>query len=226
LRTCIALVIVAMLPMLGGSACVNVGAGNSPQPRFFLLEAKSSTMPEWAQKKMPAHTAIGIGPVAIPRYLDRPQILTRVNNLKLRTDEFHQWAEPLSVSIPRIIGENMASLTSGGRIRLFPWNRSTQVNVQVSMDIHRFEADADGKVILKATWRIVTVQDRHLLAERRSIIEQPSTGNGAGGTVEGMSLALSDLSLEIAANLAVLMQTQKKSIVPESRKESPAQGVE
>lgn len=210
MRTCIVLVIVALLSMVGGSGCVTVGSGNSPRTRFFLLEAKSTNIPQWAQQKMLSDTNIGIGPVTIPHYLDRPQILTRANDdQELIADEFNQWAEPLKASIPRIIGENMASLTGGGRIRLFPWSQSTQVNVQAAMDIHRFEADADGNVILKATWRLVTVKDRHLIMEKQSIIEKASTGNGVSGIVEGMSLALSDISLEIAGDLAELTLAPK-----------------
>lgn len=218
MRPCIILAIIAMLALMGGSACFNMSAGTSPGTRFFLLEAKSehTPVPKRAQKKGLPHIAIGIGPVVLPHYLDRPQILTRINNQELLADEFNRWAEPLKVSIPRILGENLAWLSGGGRIRIFPWNRSAHVNIQVSMDIHRFEADAAGKITLKATWRIVAVKDRQLLKERQSIIERASTGTGAGAKVEGMSLALSDLSLEIAGDLAGITPTQKKSTTPET----------
>lgn len=218
MRPCILLAIMAMLPLVGGSACVNVGAGHSPETRFFLLEAKSEhrPKPEWVQQKRLAHTAIGIGPVALPRYLDRPQILTRVNDQELLSDEFNQWAEPLKLSIPRIMGENLVSFGGGGRVRIFPWPQSARINIQVSMDIHRFESDAKGKIILKATWRIVDVTNRQTQKERLAIIEKESTGTDIGGRVEAMSLALADLSLEIAGNLAELIQTQKASTAPEN----------
>ena len=208
---------IAMLLLLGGSACVNVGAGYSPKTRFFLLEAKSEhcPKPDWARQKMLAGKAIGIGPVALPRYLDRPQILTRINGLELLPDEFDQWAEPLKVSIPRIMGENLASLGGDARIRVFPWNPSARINIQVSVDIHRFESDDSGQIVLKATWHIVDVKDRQPLRERLAIIEKASTGTDIGDRVEAMSLALADLSLEIGENLAELIQTQKKLTAPE-----------
>ena len=209
--------VIAMLLLLGGSACVNLGTGYSPQTRFFLLEAKSEHLPkpDWAQQKMLAGKAIGIGPVALPRYLDRPQILTRINGQELLSDEFNQWAEPLKVSIPRIIGENLASLGGDGRIRIFPWNPSARINIQVSVDIHRFESDDSGTIALKAAWHIVDGKDRQPLRERLAIIEKASAGTDIGGKVEAMSLALADLSLEIGENLAELIQTPKKSTTSE-----------
>jgi uncharacterized lipoprotein YmbA len=163
---------------------------------------------------MLAGNAIGIGPVAIPRYIDRPQILTRINGQELLSDEFNQWAEPLKVSIPRIMAENLASLGGGGHIRIFPWNQSARINIQVSVDIHRFESDENGQITLKATWHIVDATDRQPLRERLSIIEKASAGTNIGGKVETMSLALADLSLEIGENLAQLIQAQKKSTAP------------
>lgn len=212
------LAVIAMLLLLGGSACVNVGAGHSPKTRFFLLEAKSEhcPKPDWARQKMLAGNAIGIGPVALPHYLDRPQILTRINHQELLADEFSQWAEPLKDSIPRIMGENLASLGGGGRIRVFPWGQSTQINIQVSMNIHRFESDDSGRIALKATWQIVNIKDRQPLRERLAIIEKASTGADIGGRVKAMSLALADLSLEIGENLAQLIQAQKKSTPPQN----------
>ena len=198
-----------MLTLVTISACVNVGAGTSPETRFFLLETKSKNTPGRTQERMFDPTVIGIGPVALPRYLDRPQILTRINGQELLADEFNHWAEPLKVSIPRVMGENLASLITGSRIRVFPWKPSARIRFQVSMDIHRFEADAEGGVILKAIWRIVNARDRQLLKERESIIKQASMGAGVNHRVEGMSLALSAFSLEIAENLADLRRTLK-----------------
>ncbi len=210
MRTGLFWAIIALFTLMVSSACVNVGGGNSPETRYFLLEAKSTAPPGFAQTPLITRLAIGIGPVRVPRYLDRPQILTRLNEQEFLSDEFNQWLEPLKISIPRIMGENLSVLTGSSRIRTFPWNSSTRLDYRLSMDVLRFDADADGKVRLKATWRIVIGEDRHRSTERQSIIEKTAVGSGVGGRVEGLSLALADLSQKIATELINLNSQLKE----------------
>ena len=214
MRTIMILITIALLAFIGSSACINVGSGISPETRYFLLEANSIAMAEGAGQNMLANIDIGIGPVTIPRYLDRPQILTRISDQELQVDEFNQWAEPLKISIPRVLGENLSSLTGGNPIRRFPWKPSDPIDIQVFLDIHRFETDANGKVTLKATWRIKSAKSRQWLSTRTSFIQRTPAGAGIGDKVEAMSVSLSDLSLAIAKELAAPSSSLKKDTGP------------
>ena len=56
------------------SGCVSVP--NSPTPRFYMLETVNENQ---SSKKIniASDALIGVGPVKIPEYLDRPQIVTQ-----------------------------------------------------------------------------------------------------------------------------------------------------
>ena len=47
--------------------------------------------------------SLGVGPIEVPRYLDRPQIMTRTGPNEMALAEFDLWAEPLKEGIPRIL---------------------------------------------------------------------------------------------------------------------------
>ncbi|MDH5298187.1 MAG: PqiC family protein, partial [Desulfobulbaceae bacterium] len=64
---------------------------------------------------------IGIGPVGLPEYLDRPQIVTRLTPNRLHLAHNHRWAEPLGQNIARVLGENLSPLLGTDRILLPPW---------------------------------------------------------------------------------------------------------
>ena len=53
---------------------------------------------------------IGVGPITVPKYLDRPQIVTRSGRNQLALGEFDRWAEPLQDNVLRVLAENLAFL--------------------------------------------------------------------------------------------------------------------
>ena len=99
--------------------------------------------------------AVGVGPVELPGYLDRPQMVTRASATRLDMAEFEQWAEPLQDSVARILAENLSLLLSTNDVELFPWKRSTRFDYQVIVSILQFEAEASGSVWLRARWTIL-----------------------------------------------------------------------
>jgi hypothetical protein len=84
--------------------------GTSAPSRFYVLAPLEA--PEAEPQLAPGERclAIGIGPVEIPAYLDRPQIVTRLSNNELNLAEFDKWAEPLRDNLIRVLAENISSL--------------------------------------------------------------------------------------------------------------------
>ena len=85
-KTLIQVAVVLLALML----CLYSCAGKSTSSKFYVL----SPMPQSALSATEG-TTIGVLPVAMPDYLDRPQIVTRASENKIKIDEFSRWAEPL-----------------------------------------------------------------------------------------------------------------------------------
>ena len=64
--------------------------------------------------------ALEVGPVTLPGYLDRPQIVTRKGRDEIEPAEFDLWPEPLKSSVSRTLGENLATLLRTDRVAIFP----------------------------------------------------------------------------------------------------------
>jgi uncharacterized lipoprotein YmbA len=142
--------------------------------------------------------AIGVGPVAIPEYLNRGQIVTRTGENQLELAEFDRWAEPLQKNLARVLALNFSTLLSTDRVALHPWNRSTPMDYQVIVDVGRFEAGEDGTTSLLARWSIVDGADRKILRVRKSSLSEPIANGDYEATVASMSRAVAALSREIA----------------------------
>src|ERR671936_2230343 len=59
---------------------------------------------------------IGVGPVIVPGYLDRSQIVTRTATDQVELSTFHRWAEPLPEGIARILAEEISARVPTERI--------------------------------------------------------------------------------------------------------------
>src|SRR5262245_66066254 len=91
------------------ASLLGLGACASTPSRFYILNAltASDTMAATAGEQGPV---IGVGPIMLPKYLDRPQIVTRASRNQLTLGEFDRWAEPLQDNVTSVLAENLARL--------------------------------------------------------------------------------------------------------------------
>ncbi|MGH7382325.1 MAG: PqiC family protein [Candidatus Methylomirabilales bacterium] len=192
----------ASVMILGG--CIG---GKSSPAKFFVLSALPN--PETTKGAVAAErgVAIGVGPVSLPPYLDRPEIVTRAGGNKLHLAEFDRWAEPLRQNFTRVLAQNLSNLIPTDRAALYPWERSVPIKYQVLVDVARFEGSADGNSLLMARWSIVGADGKQeLLAGQSSFSESIGPPQDYEATVSAMSRTLADLSREIAAAIKTLSQ--------------------
>ncbi|MEE9549424.1 MAG: PqiC family protein [Candidatus Binatia bacterium] len=188
-----------------GVSLIALGGCAATQPtRFYVLSSLPRSETNQAES-VKGGVAVGIRPVAFPKYLDRPQIVTRASRNQLDIAEFDQWAEPLKNNFGNVIAENLSILVPTNRIAVFPWTKSTPIDYQVSVEVTRFEASAGGDSLLTARWSIMGKNGKKLILRRKSKFNEPLAGGGeAGGrqdfkaTVSAMNRALESLSREIA----------------------------
>ena len=150
--------------------------------------------------------AVGLGPIELPRYLDRPQIATHASRNELKFAEFNQWAEPLQANVSRVLSENLSHLLATDYIALHPWPRSMPVAYQVAIQITHFEGSTGEHGKLIARWQIIDAESQDELMRQTSRFQTAAETTAYGAIAAAMSRALGDLSREIAAALTTLAQ--------------------
>lgn len=158
-------------------------------------------MPDKIEKSMPG-IAIGIGPIKLPEYLDRPNIVTRAGGNELTISEFDRWAGSLKEDFTRVLAENISMLIGTDKIVIYPWRRSTLIDYQVEIDVIRFEGKLGEDAILKVRWAIFGDDDKKMLLVRTSTLQESTGGNGYDDLVAAWSKMLIRLSHEIAHEIA------------------------
>ncbi|MDD2679302.1 MAG: PqiC family protein [Candidatus Omnitrophica bacterium] len=193
--SCAALVLFALI--LNG--CVAVSG--SPNPRFYM-PAPISQQETVQAIDVPLGTIIAVGPIWIPGYLDRPQIVTRDKHGNFHFAQFDRWAEPLDSALARLINENLARLLPAASIQLFPCSFAIPLDYQVILEIVKLDSELDKDMNLTAQWSIINAKSRKLLLTKRSQFIQPINPHDYYGLTQALNTACAALSREIAGKLA------------------------
>ena len=187
------------------SGCI----GTSQPSRFYALSSLQGPEPIPHATSTSLSTIVAVGPLAIPDYLNRPQIVTRAGRNEMRVNEFQRWADGLEDNLSRTVVEDLSVLLPPDRFSVIRWMPAVQGDVpityRVAVDVVRFDATPGGTVFLEADWAIRGKEKTVVLAKKSSI---SGTAGGAEFTdlVVAMSKAVEDLSREIAAGVTILDQ--------------------
>ncbi len=176
--------------------------GKSHAPTNFLLNSvpgeldpQGSLDKQWAPA---SGVRVGVGPVRLPEYLNRPQIVSRTSGNEVGVQEFYRWAEPLKDGLPRVLAENISQLLNSTQVAVFPWSRSFQLDVQVAVEVLRFDGIPGGEVTLDALWTLLDGHRNVLQESRRASLTVVSRGEDYESLVDAHNRLLFLLGREIA----------------------------
>ena len=94
--------------VLGG--CVNLGKGTQQTTKFYVLHSLYSAQEDTQTPKVKSDLVVGVGPVQLPQYVNRPQIVTRTGRNELEVAPFARWGEPLEENYSRVLAENLTTI--------------------------------------------------------------------------------------------------------------------
>lgn len=196
IKECLLLVL-AMAVLLAGCAT------SKPVQYYQLSAMREDRAP--AEFAVPKEATIGLGPVSLPEYLVRPQIVSRTSANRLTISNSHRWAEPLEENLPRVLSENLSALLGTDRILSQPWTNARKVDCQIVVDVLQFEGGPNGTVNLISRWKVMGRDGLVLLPERRSSITLNATAQDQEAMIVALSQGVLGLAREIAAALPPLL---------------------
>ncbi|MHC4852686.1 MAG: PqiC family protein [Planctomycetota bacterium] len=193
------LLLYAALPLV-------VAACRSEPANFYLLTPVHHPS-NGSDTQTAAGPWVGIGPITLPQYLDRPQIVIRAAAGAVTLGEFDQWAESLQDGLSRVIGENLAVLLPTDRVTIFPWRRATAIDYQIVVQVIEFDAESDGAAVLAARWAVMGPGGNVELLRRQTRLVEPANSRSYADIVAAMSRAVGSLSGEIVDAIKSLRRT-------------------
>ncbi len=190
------ILLIALGLVMGG--CSPFGAGTQRQTKYYVLSSlQSETTPIQPLADL-SGIGLGVGPIRMPLYLDRSDIVTRGSLNQVDIADFAQWAGPLQENFSRVLAENLSVLLATDKVGIFPFVRRESVDYNVTVYVTRFDGMPGGKAHLRARWSILDNKRKQSFYEKHTVVSQPVENNTVEALIAAKSRTVADLSREIA----------------------------
>ena len=170
----------------------------TPAVKYYTLNPSFDSQPDNFQAVSGEAFAIGVGPVEFPKFLDRPQILTRKSQSRVMVSEFHRWAGPFSEDFLRVLTKNISMLLPAERVSAYPWTDQFSPTYRITLTVDQFDGQFGGDVVLNVTWFVWNQNDANETVVKHTRIKEPVSAENYDALVEAHSRAIATLSSAIA----------------------------
>ncbi len=188
-------IIILSLLMFLLSAC-SIG-GKSDPSHFYILDSQIEHI---SDKKL-VDLRMGVGPIIIPGYINRPQIVTKTESAELQLAEFERWAEPIDEMFTRTLTENIKRLTESHYIYSYPWSSNLEFTHRIYAKIIKFENNTNGDALLTVHWQITHENEESKLKTMHSEFNADASDKSYSARVAALNDTLAQFAKEIVAQL-------------------------
>ena len=185
-----------------GLACAGC-FGGSPAPSFYTLSEASGPAAGQPLAALP-ELGLVVGPVEIPRYLDRPEIVSRDGANELVVADAHRWGGSLRNDILRVVADDLGRLLGTPRIAIYPNEPRFPATFRILLDIREFGGVSGQGVVLRVRWTIARVSDGSAAFVADSRFEQSVASASMADQVAAQSAVLGTLIRQVAERLSAL----------------------
>jgi uncharacterized lipoprotein YmbA len=176
--------------------------GSSPDVSLYTMSSVSSSSTAAATDG----PAIGVGPIRVPRYLDRPDWVTRPDQStsRLEIDGARRWAGGFSANVLSVLAENLGAKLGTQRVVVYPVQAPFPLDYRIAVDFQAFEGIGGEALELRANWVIRAGSGEGGPWSGQSTMRRPIAGSGPDALVAAHNEALDLLADAIASRIESL----------------------
>ena len=145
---------------------------------------------------------IGIGPVDLAPFLtERKNLLFQSTANRLEFSDDHLWVGDLEKDFTRVLASDLGWHLGTGNIKVYPWQKESELDYQVTVDVVRFQGTPDGESVLEANWRAYRLSDGVLIKNRNTTVRDDLQQDGFEELAASQSRLVNKLAIVIARSL-------------------------
>jgi uncharacterized protein len=165
----------------------------SPNPNLYTLA------PQPGPVRHSAVRSVELRRIALAAYLDRPEIVHTNAQYRLLLAANDRWGEPLGSMLERVFTEDLVERLPGTAVFAESGAISTNPDRIVEIDVQRFDADANGTIVLLAQVAVRRGDERRSPNVRTLRLTATPASPALSDYVAAMSRALAMLADNVAA---------------------------
>ncbi len=170
---------------------------SSSQDNFYLLTADGRP----ASTGAGSSKSVGLGPVSLPDYIDRAELVFQSDTNRFQVPPDQRWAGDLRENVSDVLAINLGRRLTRSRVVGYPWEATREVSYSVPVTIRQFHAVSGGDAILDVRWEIREGGNGVVLSRGSRVFTEGLSGEGYDGVVAAESRLLAQLADAIAAGM-------------------------
>jgi uncharacterized lipoprotein YmbA len=103
-----------------------------------------------------------------------------------------------------VVTEHLSNAFGTDRVTVFPWGKGSSFDYQVAVTVIQFDGEVNGTAVLSARWNLLGDGGNRELLTKKTVINEPTGGEGYDALVTAESRAVAVLSKEIAEVIKML----------------------
>ena len=148
--------------------------------------------------------ALAVARLQTPSYLDQPQLVSRAGGSRVTFSEFNRWLEPVDKGATRVFADALASRLGADRLALEPALDIYPDGVLVQAQLQRLDGELGGDVVLRARYRVASVNDGRTLVTGDVDLSEPCSGDDYQAYAAALGRVLDKFAGEVAGKMVVI----------------------
>ncbi|MGI9244275.1 MAG: PqiC family protein [Verrucomicrobiales bacterium] len=181
------------------SVLILISGCSSVPDQFYMLSADGE--PPAARAVAGTALSIGLGPVEIPDYIDRAELVFQSATHRFQIPSGHRWAGSLGDSVSGVLARNLSHRLESPSVYPFPWDPSQELRYTIPVRIRQFHAVSGGDAILDVSWELRDPATGKSLKLGSEVFKEALSEEGYDGLVAAQSRLLGQLADAIVAQL-------------------------
>ena len=189
-------------------ACSALPSAEEPDTNFYVLGSLPAGSAPLAGAPADPPLVIDLAAVRLPQYLQRSQVVTRVDENRLSLSEFEQWGGSLEKNMLRALAANLGVLLGTPDVHMEARRLPGGVDARVEVEVMQFERGPDGRALLAAQWRVLDNDEKPLTSKITNLQSAPV---GALDTMQTTISAMTELLAELSVQIATAIVAAEAS---------------
>ena len=180
--------------VLAAATLLLAGCGGKPQ-EYYRLSAVSGGPTRGGG------VAVGLGPVTLPAYIDRAQLVFQSGTNEFQVPSKASWAGPLGENVTQVLADDLGQHLHSGNVLRYPWAPNSKLRYQVVVNVEQFHSISGQEAILDVSWLVEDPESRQILSRHKASFHTPVQGDGYASVVAAESQLLDQLAGDVARSV-------------------------
>jgi uncharacterized lipoprotein YmbA len=208
------------LLLFSAAACLSLLAGcaSTQRSRLYVLYPEKPAEGTVAKDAQIKNAVIAIDKVRLPKYLDRPLVITQVNEYEIEYSEFRRWAGSLDDNLRRVIALNVSQQLNTDKVAESKLTYSGNVDYIIDIDVLGMSGTLGKDAFLNVRWRTSESLDNKSLDVHTKRYTRKLKDSEYGTYI----VAQSEMIAELSADISKIIKKEAKKKTTESEQNKKA----